>query len=232
MTDQIDLSKYAVGKKLKCVNDGTGMYVTKGRVYESLGTSGYDRVRIIRDDGEPDDLHCFRFTPAEDSTADDECAVCGAEARDNPGNMRQLSVEHHGRHWRLCVMHWYTSSQSNRDAIYERHIKPKGQQKTDAMATVPCARCGAHTHDEASCPRAAVAEQPKVELRPDPYSAHRFEEQLFRVNMLNSDDIASGRRAALEAKLTAEHTKAADVSGLLHPREWWSLRRGGARRKP
>jgi hypothetical protein len=94
-----------------------------------------------------------------------------------------------------------------------------------------------------------VVEQPKA----DPYEAHREsllsrlvtdghgivgdspEKSVFAV-MVREDIVADKwnpklptNRERLIAGLAAEHTRQADSSGLLHPKEFWSGRRGGRR---
>lgn len=66
----------------------------------------------------------------------------------------------------------------------------------------------------------------------DPYTKHRekWPENFTRRHTDDSDE-RSGRRAALVANLTAEHTRAADSAGLLHPKDYWSNKLRGGRRR-
>jgi hypothetical protein len=66
----IDLSKYAAGKKLRCVDASSFTRLTIGKVYESLGVT-YEgtrspNVRIVEDDGEQSNRLVSRFVPVED----------------------------------------------------------------------------------------------------------------------------------------------------------------------
>jgi hypothetical protein len=67
---EIDLSKYAAGKRLKCVDASSFAKLTRGKVYESLGVT-YEgtrdpNVRIVEDDGEQSNRLVSRFVPVED----------------------------------------------------------------------------------------------------------------------------------------------------------------------
>jgi hypothetical protein len=131
----------------------------------------------------------------------DPCAVCGAEACDYG---ERKTAQHHGQKWRLCERHWNSSSHKNYDAIYERHIKPKGQGRPS------CARCGAPRAMAicglcADCDlleREPVAEQPKV----DQYTKHRLYEETLSVAVVDhyaGNQVARARNiAALKAELS------------------------------
>ena len=61
-------------------------------------------------------------------------------------------------------------------------------------------------------------------------AARRLEEEALVAVSQQAEDDMLGRRAALVAKLEAEHVKSAELSGLLHPRDYWSTRLRGGRR--
>lgn len=67
---EIDLSKYAAGKRLKCVDVDSYTKLTRGKVYESLGVSHEDtrdpNVLIVEDDGKQSNRLVSRFVPVED----------------------------------------------------------------------------------------------------------------------------------------------------------------------
>ncbi len=67
MTNPIDLSKYAKGRRLKCIR-GSGSQLTEGREYESRGTHEEGAyVELINDDGiVQDGWDKSRFVPVED----------------------------------------------------------------------------------------------------------------------------------------------------------------------
>lgn len=75
--------------------------------------------------------------------------------------------------------------------------------------------------------RDPVVEQPKA----DPYIQHRLEfPDDVAARNTDSEPRNIAARGRLVAALAAEHTRQADSSGLLHPKEFWSGRRGGRRK--
>lgn len=228
MSNPIDLSKYAKGRRLKCVDASAITGLTLGRVYEATTDGGRNFVSLTNDNGNSVTLVTDRFVPVEDEAP---VCLCGP-MHDNGRN-------------RSCPDHGVRCNRADCDKLCDgvdawQHYNG---QRRDYCSKV----CHDLAHPEFAKPVPPVAASPKPEKPPlgsPPYDNPRLFTPDRQVRVWDRDrynglgastyqqlSSLDKRIAVARAELdlgTAERMKR--MAGQRHPHEGHSDRVTGYRR--